>query len=123
VATTAAQFVERLGRRPLWLIGNAGMLAAFAIVTGLSVSHKCHVNRQSRDAHAFKGSFAAVPNTSVGTAVIPFLYIFYGFYDIAWTVLPNLCECDPHCCVLYTQSWLTFQTSPRSCRTLSAQRR
>jgi hypothetical protein len=32
VATTAAQFVERLGRRPLWLIGNAGMLAAFAIV-------------------------------------------------------------------------------------------
>ncbi|GFZ48477.1 hypothetical protein JCM24511_06225 [Saitozyma sp. JCM 24511] len=72
VATTAAQFVERLGRRPLWLIGNAGMLAAFAIVTGLS------------------GSFAAIPNTSVGTAVIPFLYIFYGFYDIAWTVLPNL---------------------------------
>jgi hypothetical protein len=97
VATTAAQFVERLGRRPLWLIGNAGMLAAFAIVTGLSVSDQCKSSRQKRGADTFKGSFAAVPNTSVGSAVIPFLYIFYGFYDIAWTVLPNLCECDHHC--------------------------
>lgn len=126
VATTAAQFVERLGRRPLWLIGNAGMLAAFAIVTGLSVSDGV-INATRVDNHEalkrLQGSFAAVPNTSVGTAVIPFLYIFYGFYDIAWTVLPNLCECDPHRCVLYTQSCLTVQTSPRSFRTPSAQRR
>lgn len=38
VSLTAAQFVERWGRRPLWLLGNCGILVAFVCVTGLSVS-------------------------------------------------------------------------------------
>lgn len=40
VAVTAAQFVERLGRRPLWLAGNIGMLCAFIAITGLSVGFR-----------------------------------------------------------------------------------
>lgn len=28
--------------------------------------------------------------TAVGIAVVPFLFIFYGFYDIAWTPLANM---------------------------------
>jgi hypothetical protein len=37
IAAGAAQFVERWGRRPLWLTGAVGMLFAFCFVTGLSV--------------------------------------------------------------------------------------
>jgi MFS family permease len=33
-----AQFVERIGRRPLWIFGTVGILGTFAIITGLSVS-------------------------------------------------------------------------------------
>jgi hypothetical protein len=40
VATTAAQFVDRLGRRPLFLISGVGMLFSFSIVTALSVSQE-----------------------------------------------------------------------------------
>jgi hypothetical protein len=74
IAFTGAQFVERWGRRPFFLLGISGMLGAFIVVTGLS------------------GAFASGKNAQVGIAVIPFLYIFYGFYDICMTTLPNLCE-------------------------------
>ncbi|WVW82643.1 hypothetical protein I302_104654 [Kwoniella bestiolae CBS 10118] len=67
-----AQFVERIGRRPLWLTGAVGILCAFSAVTGLS------------------GAFAQHRSSSVGTAVIPFLFIFYLFQNMAWAVLANL---------------------------------
>ncbi|GFZ46304.1 hypothetical protein JCM24511_04551 [Saitozyma sp. JCM 24511] len=67
-----AQFVERIGRRPLWIFGTVGILGTFAIITGLS------------------GSFATSKNAAVGTAVIPFLYIFYIFYNASFSVLGNL---------------------------------
>ena len=71
---TAAQFVERAGRRPLWLTGHVGVLAVFTIVTGLS------------------GAFASNGDKATGIAVIPFLYIFYLFYNMAWATLANLCK-------------------------------
>lgn len=71
---TAAQFVERIGRRPLWLTGHVGVLCVFTIVTGLS------------------GAFASSRNEATGIAVIPFLYFFYLFYNMAWATLANLCE-------------------------------
>ena len=37
-AAIGAQFVERWGRRPLWLTGAVGMFFSFVVVTGLSVS-------------------------------------------------------------------------------------
>jgi MFS family permease len=39
----AAQFVERIGRRPLWITGSIGVLCSFAVVTGLSVCAPYHV--------------------------------------------------------------------------------
>jgi len=61
--------VDKLGRRFLFLTSAVGMLCAYIVITGLS------------------GSFASRGVSSVGTAVIPFLFIYYAFYDIAFTPL------------------------------------
>lgn len=60
---------ERLGRRKLWLISACGMLASFIIITACSA------------AYAERGVKAA------GTAVLAFLFVYFGFYDIAFTGL------------------------------------
>lgn len=64
-AVGAAMSVERLGRRFLFLASAGIMLSSFTIVTGLS------------------GSFAQSQSSSVGLAVVPFLFLFYAGYDIA----------------------------------------
>jgi MFS family permease len=64
-AVGAAVSVERLGRRLLWISSAVIMLVSYIIITGLS------------------GSFASTGNAAVGTAVIPFLFIFFLGYDIA----------------------------------------
>ncbi|TDZ61648.1 Lactose permease [Colletotrichum trifolii] len=68
-ATGAAVMVDRVGRRALFLASGSIMLVSFSIVTGLS------------------GSFATTGNAPTGTAVIPFLFIFYLGYDMALTPL------------------------------------
>ncbi|WQF79377.1 Putative major facilitator, sugar transporter, major facilitator superfamily [Colletotrichum destructivum] len=68
-AVSAAVSVDRLGRRPLFLISSGGMLASFIVISGLS------------------GSFDTTKTASVGIAVVPFLYIYNAFYDIAFTPL------------------------------------
>ena len=47
---------------------------------------------------ALAGSFAHTGAAAVGTAVIPFLYIYYGFYDIAFTpfLFSYPCEIWPY---------------------------
>ena len=57
--------VDRLGRRFLFLASATTMLVSFITITGLS------------------GSFADTLSPSVGTAVIPFIFIFFAGYDIA----------------------------------------
>ena len=69
MAMVGAFAAERYGRRPLWLISASGMLVCFSIVTALSA------------VYAEKGDKAA------GKAVIGMLFIFFGFYDIAFTPL------------------------------------
>ncbi|WAO93450.1 MFS domain-containing protein [Fusarium falciforme] len=69
LAAFAASMVDRLGRRPLFLISSVGMLISYILISGLS------------------GGFATTGRGSVGLAVVPFLYIYYGFYDIAFTPL------------------------------------
>lgn len=61
----AAAVVDRIGRRPLFLISSVGMLLSYITISGLS------------------GSFATTGATATGLAVIPFLYIYYAFYDVA----------------------------------------
>lgn len=61
---------ERAGRRTLWIVSTAGMLATYIVMTGLS------------------GSFASTPSHAVGLAVIPMMFVFKTFYCMAWSPLP-----------------------------------
>ncbi|KDN62884.1 putative lactose permease [Colletotrichum sublineola] len=64
-----ALMVDRLGRRLLFLMSTARMLASYIAWTGLT-SH-----------------FVASRDEGTGRAVVAFIFIFYFFYDIAWTPL------------------------------------
>lgn len=64
-AVTASLLVNRVGRRPLFLASVVIMFAGFAVTTGLS------------------GSFASTGNPVVGTAVIPFLFVFVAGFVIS----------------------------------------
>jgi len=70
IATTASLFVERIGRRPLFLISTAGMLFAYVLWTiGAGINAKTPSNRASAN------------------LVMASIFIFNGFYDIAYTPL------------------------------------
>jgi sugar porter (SP) family MFS transporter len=69
LAGAGAIAVEKYGRRPLWLISASGMLVSFIIITALSAV------------------FAEQGIEAAGSAVVAFLFIFFGFYDIAFTPL------------------------------------
>lgn len=60
---------EKIGRRPMWIISNAGMGFGFCFIMG------------------FAAGFANTGNQALGLAVIPFIFIVYGFYDLAWIAL------------------------------------
>ena len=64
-----ALLVDRLGRRTLFLTSTAGMLVAYMIWTGLSAY------------------FVQSQSAAAGRAVVAFIFIYYFFYDIAWTPL------------------------------------
>lgn len=64
-ALAASLNVDRLGRRFLFLLSATTMLVSFIVITGLS------------------GSFADTLSPSVGTAVIPFIFVFFAGYDVA----------------------------------------
>jgi sugar porter (SP) family MFS transporter len=68
-AVTAAGLVDKLGRRFLFITSSIGMLICYIIMTGLI------------------GSYAETKNAGVGIAVVPMLFLYYGFYDIAYTPL------------------------------------
>lgn len=68
-AVTAAAFVDRLGRRFLFIVSSVGMLVCYILITGLA------------------GSYAESQRASVGIAVVPMLFLYYGFYDMAYTPL------------------------------------
>jgi MFS family permease len=76
IAVGAAFSVDRVGRRKLFLASCFGMLTSYIVISGLS------------------GSFANTQAASTGIAVIPFLFLFYGFYDIAFTPLLISYTCE-----------------------------
>lgn len=64
-----AMMVDRIGRRPLFLISVGGMCASYVIWTILT------------------SVFTRTLDTQAGHAVVAFIFIYYFFYDIAWTPL------------------------------------
>lgn len=64
-----ALMVDRLGRRTLFLLSTAGMLVSYIVWTGLT------------------SSFVSHGGAGTGRAVVAFIFIYYFFYDIAWTPL------------------------------------
>lgn len=64
-----ACLVDRAGRRALFITSTVIMLISYIFITALS------------------GSFTTTKTSAVGTAVIPFLFIYYAGYDIAFTPL------------------------------------
>ena len=64
-----AMMVDRLGRRTLFLISTIGMLMSYICWTALN------------------SVFARDNNQTAGYAVLAFIFIYYFFYDIAWTPL------------------------------------
>ncbi|KAB5589620.1 Sugar transporter STL1 [Ceratobasidium theobromae] len=63
--------VDRIGRRPIWLFATCGMLVCYIVVTALSAT------------------FDRTADRATGLAVIPMLFLTFGFYDICWTPLPT----------------------------------
>jgi len=68
-AVSAAVICERAGRRTLFLTSNAGMLLAWAIWTALVATY------------VLNNDIAA------GKAVVFMIFVFYTFYDLAYTPL------------------------------------
>lgn len=69
MSVVGACLVDRAGRRALFLTSTIIMLISYIFITALS------------------GSFTQTGTAAVGTAVIPFLFIYYAGYDIAFTPL------------------------------------
>ncbi|KAJ5106411.1 hypothetical protein N7456_003086 [Penicillium angulare] len=76
LALAASLSVDRLGRRRLFQLSAAIMLVSFTTITGLSAS------------------FAESGTKSVGLAAVPFLFVFFGGYDIALTPLLTSYPCE-----------------------------
>lgn len=68
-AVTGALLCERLGRRTLFLTSCAGMCACYAIITACSAAYTEHANK------------------AAGKVVLAFLYVYFGFYDLAFNGL------------------------------------
>ncbi|KAF9267757.1 general substrate transporter [Marasmius fiardii PR-910] len=67
VAYTASLLVDWVGRRPLFIISNSGMLIAFGLWT------------------VTEALFNALQKTDAAKATIPLIFIYYLFYDIAYS--------------------------------------
>ncbi|KAH8801415.1 general substrate transporter [Xylogone sp. PMI_703] len=68
-ALTGAFNVDRVGRRFLFLAATTGMLISYILITALSAT------------------FAKGGSAAVGTAVVPFLFLVYGCFSLAFTPL------------------------------------
>ncbi|KAF4556456.1 Sugar (and other) transporter-like protein 52 [Elsinoe fawcettii] len=72
VAVIAATMVDRFGRRVLLLTSLAGMFGAFVVWTTVSALHE-------------QSNFT---NSGLGNAVVVMIFVFYGFYNIAFNPIP-----------------------------------
>jgi MFS family permease len=65
-ALSAAVFIDRIGRRPLWLISAGGMTISYIVWTVLSER------------------FAATKDAGIGKGVLAFIFLYNAFYDIGF---------------------------------------
>jgi MFS family permease len=64
--------VEKLGRRKLFLTSGIGMFCSFVLILGIA------------------GGYDATKNTKLGVSMVPFIFVFMGFYSFGLTPLPML---------------------------------
>ncbi|KAF8910671.1 hypothetical protein CPB84DRAFT_1764320 [Gymnopilus junonius] len=69
IAMGAAMLVDRAGRRPLFILSNSGMLATFCAWTVTTALYN------------------TIHNAAAARATIPMIFLFYFFYDLAYTPL------------------------------------
>ncbi|KAF5377382.1 hypothetical protein D9757_007985 [Collybiopsis confluens] len=67
VGFSSAMLIDRVGRRPLFILSNAGMLISFGLWT------------------VTEALFNALHKTSAAKATIPLIFLYYFFYDMAYT--------------------------------------
>ncbi|TFK75245.1 general substrate transporter [Pluteus cervinus] len=91
IAITAAMSVDWIGRRPLFILSNLGMLFAFS---GWTVSNAL---------------YNTLGSATAAKATIPLIFLFFFFYDIAYT--PML--------VAYTLEILPYKTRARGFAVMS----
>ncbi|CAE6472985.1 unnamed protein product [Rhizoctonia solani] len=69
MALSAAMFVDRVGRRTMFVVSNAGMLCAFSVWTVTAALYQL------------------LGNTAAANANIALIFVFFSFYDIAYSPL------------------------------------
>ncbi|KAK5171499.1 uncharacterized protein LTR77_004644 [Saxophila tyrrhenica] len=85
VSVTAAQFIDRFGRRPLFLTATTGMALMFVAWT---ISSAVYENSGGGVTDA-DGNIVITPgiNKAAGYVQIPFVWLFGVFYSFAWSGL------------------------------------
>jgi MFS family permease len=68
--------LDRVGRRPMFLISMVGMFVGYVLLTGFSAAY---VENQGSSS-----------SSSYAQASVAFIFIFSAFYDIAWTPMTVL---------------------------------
>lgn len=84
IALGASFLVESAGRRPLFLLSNTGMLASMFIFDSSRASN----NQVSTAFSAWtvtNALYNTLGNVSAAKATIPLIFLFFFFYDIAYT--------------------------------------
>jgi sugar porter (SP) family MFS transporter len=80
-AIFGALTVDRIGRRPLFLISTAGMCVCFSIWTACSAIYTKSAAEVDADENPIH------PNKSAGRAVLAMIFLFYMFYNLAMSPL------------------------------------
>ena len=79
VSVTAALTVDKLGRRPLFLMGTAGMFASFGLWTIVGAVYET-------SGHTLPDGTVEYTNHAAGYAQIAFVWIFSVFYHMGFEI-------------------------------------